>query len=290
MADINYLCQQLILINKKYESYSFVDIDFIELFGLKFKIKYTLDNLNQIKKKITTKYYSLALKYHPDKHIDNNDLVINVINSFVNITEIKSGEFLSFISDIYQMLLNLITEDPELLINLVNGNTEEILGKFDYNGDFYNLKKRFDYSFNTEYIKPDIEQVDEFENNLERILEIKINEEEILSLIEQEKEKRELVKVEQILTETEIETNQFNEVFDNVKYNNTEFYSTDIQAFNFNKNYELSAGKSADYATDIDEAFKPININSKIDTKIISYEELLTQRESQDKSFKSSLI
>jgi hypothetical protein len=286
MADINYLCQQLILINKKYESYSFVDIDFIELFNLNLKI----DNLNQIKKKITTKYYSLALKYHPDKHTDNNDLVINVVNSFVNITEIKSGEFLAFISDIYQMLLNLIIEDPEVLIKLVNGNTEGILGNFDYNGDFYNLKKRFDSSFNTEYIRPDINQVDEFENKLERISEIKINEEEILSLIEQEKEKRELVKVANIFTETDIETDQFNETFDNIKYNNNEFYSTDILAFNFNKNYELSAGKSSDYATDIDEAFKPININSKIDTKIISYEELLTQRESQDKSFKSSLI
>jgi hypothetical protein len=54
----SYLCQQLIEINKKYESCTFVDIDFIDLFGLN---KKNLDNSNSnidfniIKKKNSNK-------------------------------------------------------------------------------------------------------------------------------------------------------------------------------------------------------------------------------------------
>jgi hypothetical protein len=85
----SYLCQQLIEINKKYESCTFVDIDFIDLFGLN---KNNLDNsnidFNIIKKKIVTKYYNLALKYHPDKYANNTETIINLKNCFINIDEI----------------------------------------------------------------------------------------------------------------------------------------------------------------------------------------------------------
>jgi len=121
----SYLCQQLIEINKKYESCTFVDIDFINLYRLSNSDKSNID-LNLIKKKIVTKYYNLALKYHPDKYINNEESIINVKNCFINIDEIKSGEFIAFINDIHELLINLIVEEPESLINIINGNTEDV--------------------------------------------------------------------------------------------------------------------------------------------------------------------
>jgi hypothetical protein len=111
LTNTSFLCQQLIKINKKYESNSFVDIDFIKLFGLCPKpqrTQRTLEDINLIKKKMTAKYYNLALKYHPDKFVSSTESILNIINCFVSIDEIKSGEFLSFINDIYEMFNQMI--------------------------------------------------------------------------------------------------------------------------------------------------------------------------------------
>ena len=81
MANTNYLYKNLIDINKKYDSTSFVDIDFIELFNIK-----SIDTSN-IKKIITTKYYGLALKYHPDKYANTKEESIEINNEIENIIE-----------------------------------------------------------------------------------------------------------------------------------------------------------------------------------------------------------
>jgi hypothetical protein len=118
LSNNNYLCRQLLDINKKYESSTFIDIDFIDLFNL---YNQSYDDLNILKKKITAKYYNLALKYHPDKYININEEIINIKNCYITIDELKSGSFISFINDIYEMLINMIIQDTESLINLING-------------------------------------------------------------------------------------------------------------------------------------------------------------------------
>ena len=53
LTNTSYLCNKLIEINKKYESNSFIDIDFINLFGLRSNTKKTVADLDKIKKKLT---------------------------------------------------------------------------------------------------------------------------------------------------------------------------------------------------------------------------------------------
>ena len=78
--ETSYLYKNLIEINKKYDSCTFVDLDFIDLFSLSSPNTKTIDDLNNIKKKITSKYYNLAHKYHPDKHITNTESIIQIKN------------------------------------------------------------------------------------------------------------------------------------------------------------------------------------------------------------------
>jgi len=312
LANTSYLCKQLIEINKKYSSNSFIDIDFIDLFGLNSKNTKTIVDLDKIKKKLTAKYYNLALKYHPDKYLTAEESIISIKNCFVSVDEIKSGEFLSFINDIHEMFNNMMTEDPESLINIINGNTEDVLNKFDINGDYYNLKRRFDTNISTkEYLKPTDDQMREFEEELNKvkIADLKINEDQLKSLIEQEQDRRENLKVDRLFTETQQAdpkfNDMFNEVFDSTKnsFMNTpgndqndqsdlnNISNTNIMAFNFNNNYDLSTGISSTglstSITDISEAFGPIRVNNNSKPQTLSYEELLAQRESQDKIFKN---
>ena len=301
--NMNLLCKSLIDINKRYESATFVDIDFIDLFGLhSIKSISTNVNIDQIKKKITKKYYSLALKYHPDKYINSIDTVAQIKNCFVNMEDIKSGQFLSFIYDIYTMLNNMIVEDPESLINLINGNTDEILNKFDLNYDFNNLKKHFDNSHTKEYLKASDEQIKEFNNELEKqiVSEIKIELSQSNSLIEFENEKRNKLKIETIFTEEQQNSkefiNVFNEMFDLTKdktFLTENLNSSQIQPFNFNNSYDMNLGfvstGLSNTISDIAEAFEPIKVNSTIQTQKLSFDELLAQRKHQDKQFKQPL-
>lgn len=282
MEPINLLCKYLIEINKKYESTSFVDIDFLNLFGIR-------ENSENLKKKITTKYYNLALKYHPDKHTNNNESIINVANCFINIEEIKSGSFLSFINDIYEMLLNILKEDPETLLNLINGETDELLNKFDFNSDFNNLKRRFDKNVNKEYYRPNVEQINEFNNEMKKqsITEIKLDSSQMESLINLEQEKRNNLKIEKVFTEEEQQNTNFKEIFNNKFEDDKEVDETitTIQAFNYDDSSLTLIGLNSNIS-DINEAFGPIRVNNKIKKEILSYDRLLEERDNQDKLFK----
>jgi len=304
LTNTSYLCNQLIEINKKYESNSFIDMDFIELFGLLSQTTKTLADIDKIKKKLTAKYYNLALKYHPDKFSSSVKNIINIKNCFVSTDEIKSGEFLSFINDIYEMFNNMFIEDPENIINIINGKTDDLLNKFDINGDFYNLKRRFDTNLNSkDYLKATDEQMRNFEEELDRakIADLKINEDQLKSLILEEQDKRENLKIERLFTQEEqIETEfnkKFNDVFDTTKtsYLNSsnetlDEKSNNILAFNFNNNYDLSVGVNSiglsTSITDINEAFGPIRVSNNLAQQHLSYDELLIQRRTQEDLFK----
>lgn len=308
LTNTSYLCNQLIEINKKYENNNFIDMDFIDLFGLQSQTTKTITDIDKIKKKLTAKYYNLALKYHPDKFSSSVENIINIKNCFVSTDEIKSGEFLSFINDIYEMFNNMFNEDPESLINIINGKTDDLLNKFDINGDFNNLKRRFDTNLNSkEYLKATNEQMRDFEEELGRakIADLKINEDQLKSLILEEQDKRENLKIERLFTQEEqIETGfnkKFNDVFDTTKtsylnssnetFNETlDEKSNNILAFNFNNNYDLSVGVNSiglsTSITDINEAFGPIRVTNNLAKEHLSYDELLIQRRTQEDLFK----
>jgi hypothetical protein len=299
----NYLYKKLTEINKKYESNSFVDIDFIELFGLISKSLNTIDKLNQIKKKITAKYYNLTLKYHPDKYINISENFISIINCCVIIDEIKSGEFLSFINDIYIMLNNIIINDPDSLINIINGNMNNILNQID-NSDYYNLKRRFDSNINKENIKATDDQMEEFKNELNKtkIIDSKINENELNTMIINEQDKRDNLQIETIVSLSEKSDTQFNTIFNEIFDNSKNIILNDLETieitpFNFNTIYDLSIGNQHGFInstniytsmTDISEAYIPIKINNNLKTNLISYNEIIEQRIIQDKIFKNA--
>ena len=277
---INILYKYLTEINKKYENTSFVDIDFIKLFSLK-------EKSNNLKKIITTKYYNLALKYHPDKHMNSNESVINIINCFINIEEIKSGQFLSFINDIHNMLLDILKDDPQILYNLIDGETEELLNQFDFNTDFNNLKRRFNKNIDKEYYTPNEEQINEFncQINNEKITEIKLDPNEMKSLINLEQDKRNNLKIDNIFTEEEKQSENFKEIFNNKFYDiEIDESNTSIQPFNFNDNNLTLTGINNNIS-EIKEAFEPIKVKKKIGN-ILSYEQILEERNTQDKLFK----
>jgi len=201
----SYLCQQLIEINKKYDLCSFVDIDFIDLYDLQ---NYNNIDLPIIKRKITTKYYSLALKYHPDKYISNEDTIINIKNCFINVDEVQNGQFLSFINDIYELLINLIDEEPESLVNIIQGNTNEVLNKYDLNTDHNILKRRFNNE--TQKLSMKIDKNDEYlekiieEMKCNLIIDKKMDKNEMDIKKNEEIEKRNQFKLEEVFTEAQI--------------------------------------------------------------------------------------
>jgi len=305
LDNINFLCQKLTEINKKYESKTFVDIDFIELFGLHSNQNKTIDNIDQIKKKLTTKYYSLALKYHPDK-VKFSDNIVNIKNCFINIDDLKSGEFLSFINDIYEMLKQMIEEDTETLINLINGDHDDILNKYDINMDHNQLKNNYirNTIINDNLVVSDV-SIDNFKKQLDKIKisEIKIDEEQIKHLIDNELEKRDEIKIDNLFTKEQKEStdfkNIFNETFDNEKnvlLNEDIIESScyDVQPVNFNNNLSITevdaytTSKISNTIYDIKEAFAPLKISTRLKSQNkLSYDQYLMERDSQDKLFKT---
>jgi hypothetical protein len=307
LTNTSYLCNKLIEINKKYESNSFIDIDFINLFGLRSKTTKTVADLDKIKKKLTMKYYNLILKYHPDKCTKSDKNIINIDNCFISVDEIKSGKLVSFITDIYTMFNEMMSDDGDIesLIEIINGNTDDFLNKVDMNGDYYNLKRRFDGNVNKDYVKATEEQMREFEEELNKvkIADSKINEDQLISLIELEQNKREKsVEIERIFTQEEQFEPDFNKKFNDVFDTNKNSYmgtsttsdndstNTNIMAFNFNNNYDLSIGVSSvglsSSITDLSEAFGPIRVNNNMKQQSLTYEQLLVQRREQENLFK----
>jgi hypothetical protein len=317
----SYLCQQLIEINKKYESCTFVDIDFIDLYGLSNSDKSNID-LNIIKKKIITKYYNLALKYHPDKYINNEESIINVKNCFINIDEIKSGEFIAFINDIHELLINLIIEEPESLINIINGNTEDVLNKYDLNADHNILKRRYNNEIKTDYERANEDQIKKFEDELKNslIIDNKLTKEDLEYKTILEKDKRKDFQVEKVFNEEQLNklgefdengkpkfnllfnsvfedhkeiiinetqiTNTNNESFDNA-FQNQEIQ--EIQAYNSVGSLNtLAYGSLANTISDLSEAFSPIKVNKNNISEQLTYDQLMVKREEQDKIFKNA--
>lgn len=316
----SYLCQQLIEINKKYESCTFVDIDFIDLYGLSNSSTQNADtdiDLTIIKKKIVTKYYGLALKYHPDKYVNNNDDIINLKNCFIKVDEIKNGQLLAFINDIHQLLINLIIEEPESLVNIIKGNTDQVLNKYDLSADHISLKRRYQNDMiNTEVRPATEEQLRQFEEEMKRniIIDTKMDKDEMLSKADEEITKRSEFKVEEVFTEEQLSqlkeidenglpkfNNVFNSAFENHKdsvisvSNNDEdgsydkmFSNTnDIQPYNFgNGQTMLAHGSLSNSISELSEAFGPIKISKQ--SHQLTFEQMMLQRDEQDKLFKNA--
>lgn len=308
----NYLCQQLIIINKKYEYNSFVDIDFIQLFGLN-DIN-AQNDINVIKKKLTTKYYNLSLKYHPDKHLNNENTIVPVINVPININEIKDGSFVSFINDIYNMLQYIIKNEPETIINIINGNASELLN-FDLISDHYSLKKNYTLPHTQEYTKPSENQVENFRSKLKsnQIIETKLLDTELNNLIETKNDERSKLTIEKQFTDEQTSDKHFNKVFNNTfddQKNSTIFNdeqdndqtlemclrgygkSCEVKEFNDSMDLSLVAGELSKTISNIDEAFSPIMVNNKLKvskkTPEEMYAEMLEQRCVQDDIFKDA--
>lgn len=309
LTDTSYLCSKLIEINKKYESTSFIDIDFIDLFSLRTMTAKTMADIKNIKKKITTIYYKLMLKYHSDKFMSHKENVIKINNCFICVDEIKSGQFASFINDIYEMFNEMLLDVSGLenFLEIISSNTDDVLNKFDINSDFYNLKRRFDMNINSkDYLKASDEQIKEFKTDINKIkiVDSKINGDQIKSLINSELQNRaNSINTERLFTEKEQLEDGFNEkfnnVFDSAKNLNTDTseqldtnsINTDIVAYNYDDNCNLSFGNNAtnltNCITELSEAFKPIRVNNIIKTQQLTYEDLLTQRKEQEDFFKN---
>ena len=252
----------LIEINKKYETTTFIDIDIIELFNLK---SYT-------KKTITSKYYNLALKYHPDKYNnDNTETLLQINETIIEINDIKKGLFLSFITDIYKLLIDNIND----LFQLIDGNFNSI----NNNGDHSKLKQSSKKNI-------EIENNNKFQN--EKISEIKLNNNEIQKLIENEKEKRYKLKIEKIFTDTEEKSDKFKNIFNDkfeISIPETETCH-EIMAYNeLNNDNRLISTKTTNSISDIDEAFQPMKINRKLIREQITYEEIVNKRCIDAKNF-----
>lgn len=295
MSNSEYLYERLLTINSTYETASFIDIDFIELFNIQ--------ETSDIKKAITSKYYSLALKYHPDKYRKKTeDIVIN--NTLINIDEIKNGLFLSFINDIYKTLIDMISIDVDILINLLKNNKESILN-LNYGGDH----KKLSQSYRQQEILPTppmpTDESIQTTSLKDTISEIKISNEEIAKLIEDIKLERSTITIEKVFTDDDIQSesfyNKFNDKFNNeqpqinIESNSNQF--NNILAYNEStksiqqkdlSTYIANSSKISKSIsiTDINEAFKPIEIDRKVKLKKITYEELLIIRQTENDNFK----
>jgi hypothetical protein len=265
----DYLISKLTEINKKYETNSFIDIDFVELFNLQ-TLRETID-IEIIKKKLTSKYHNLILKYHPDKFINNGDNIIEVNNIYIYIDDIKLGYFLSFISDIYDMLIYILKNNLDDLIDLING---EIKNKsFD---DLKNNQKDI-------YIKEDI-SIDDYKifTDLELIeLKKNFNNEKINNinkLIEDENNKRKTIVIEKIFTDEQKKESEFNSLF-NSKFiekninNNKNKESTNILLYSSN-----NLNNMKNHFCNLDEAFILQNINLDKHKNNITYDEYIKER------------
>ena len=245
----DYLISKLMEINKKYETNSFIDIDFIELFNLQ-TLREIID-INIIKKTITSKYHNLILKYHPDKYIDN-------------IEDIKSGCFLSFINDIYDMLMYLLNNNLDILIDLINGEIK--------NKSFNDLKNNQEEI----YIKED-NTINDYKIFTEtELIELKKNfkDEKIDNINKLIEDKKKTIVIEKIFTDEQNKKSEFNNLF-NSKFieKNKNKESTNILLYSPNN---LNTMKN--YYCNLDEAFIIQNINLNNYKNNITYDEYIKER------------
>ena len=264
MEGSNNLSEKFIPINSKYEDQSFIDIDIIDLFGLKNLITDNMD-VKMLMKKLTTKYHNLSLKYHPDKFVNNDKEIINIKQCMIIVEEIKNGMFLSFINDIYNILKDIIKNDPSDLINIANGNISHPTD------DFYDLKKKIER-------KPAETKADRPIHNIEKITEQKITDRDIGRLMQEEITKRNKLNIVNVFDQPDFDartTQKFKEKFNN-KFEETKETCDEQPANEMNLddmaintqigiyigNLEGCFGRSSN-VTDLEEAFKPIKVPKK---------------------------
>ena len=72
------------------------------------------------------------------------------------------------------MFINMMVEDPEILINIINGDTKSILHNVGIDGDFNNLKQIFNIKANNNYMKPS-----DFELKKIKVVDLKIDEKQL---------------------------------------------------------------------------------------------------------------
>jgi len=258
-------------INTKYEKYDFSNINYIDLFELT-KIS-QIDHIF-IKKYITTKYYSLALKYHPDKYKNN---LSNISNIIVDSEDIKTGIFLSYINDIYKYLLFILINEYDNMVCMINDTY--IINNHDCLYLKMNIKDNV-------YIKPSDQQLKDFQNNLINIKDEKINDYTLNKLIDDEKINRNLFKIEQIFTTKDITDNKFINKF-NTKFEINSIINDEIIQEIQPYNYDITIiSKSISL---LEEAYAPIKIN-KYNNIIYTYNDIINAREEQDIIFKNPKI
>lgn len=299
-----------------YESLSFIDIDPIELFGLRPKNNEPYTDFNIIKRKITKKYYKLVNRYHPDKFNNStmvNETTLSIKHCLVNVCDIVDGSFAAFINDLYQLFISSIEKSPEDLINLINNADNMLLN--DHTFDHQGLKKHFDQNVAKEYITPTEEQLNVFNSKISKIEEEKLTETDILDLVQQEKNKRTENNITNIFENYDINDPSFNDIFNNTFLNtkNNDKYedkliehsNNDVQAFNWNNSnnslldsvfntqdtqkLSTNASPSNSKITSLDDAFGPMRTGEYVEQKM-TFEQLLLQRNEQNAMFKSNAL
>ena len=282
--EIDLLNNYLLEINNKYQSTNLLDLDFCILFKLNYLESSEINNKSILRKKITNSYYKLALKFHPDKFKDNNTEYISINDVYIKSDYVKNGLLLSFINDIYNMILDLLENQIEILINLINKSDIKATNEAK---NFIDLKEQQNIPISNKISGNDIIN---FRNELKKINidEKKIGDDEIVNLINDLIKTRNNLNIEKTIKN--YDNNNFNEIFNNdfienklKKYKLAK--NNEIMPFNFSHNYIIKRNNVN--ITDIDEAFKVLEIDYNYKIKLSkNIDELQNTRKNDEKNFK----
>ena len=286
-------------ISRKYELEHFTNIDFIKLFKLH---KAKSHEINDLKNHIKRIYLKLILNYHSDKYhqyatqsveANSSEYVYNPdIDYSVRMDHILSGKMVSYISDINEMLNEVLIKEPEILISLIKGDIDKVLFESSYIKDFSNLKNGYGSLVDKEYKKASEEQLKEFESKNSKVIDTALSLEELEQLINTSNEEREKVKVENLFNEEDMKDpnfmNKFNSTFDNMtsKLDNQETF--ELMPCNYNQyslnSYDNLFGGNSTF-NQLEEVFQiPNRGNMNKQIKQMSYEEILKERAEFDKT------
>ena len=285
-------------ISRKYETEHFMNIDFVKLFKLH---KAKSHEINDLKNHIKKIYLKLILNYHPDKfshyatqsvEANSSEYVYNPdIDYSVRMDHILTGKMVSYISDINELLNEVLIKEPEILISLVKGDIDKVLFESSYIKDFSNLKNGYGNLVDKEYKKASEEQLREFDSKNSKVIDTVLSLEELELLINNSNEEREKVKVENLFNEEDMKDpnfmNKFNSTFDNMtsKMDNQETF--ELMPCNYNQ-YSLNSYdnffEGNNGFNQLDEVFQiPNRGNNNRGIKQMSYEEMLKERADFDK-------
>lgn len=290
-------------ISKKYETENFMNIDFLKLFKLH---KAKSHEINDLKNHIKKIYLKLILNYHPDKFShyakqtvaeNSSEYVYNPdIDYSVRMDHILSGKMVSYISDINELLNEVLIKEPEILISLIKGDIDKVLFESSYIKDFSNLKNSYGNSVVKEYQKASEEQLREFESKNSKVIDTALSLEELEQLINTSNEEREKVKVENLFNEEDMKDpnfmDKFNSTFENLTPKTDNQESFELMPCNYNQyslnSYDNFLGNSN--FNQLDEAFQiPNRSISNRPIKQMSYEEMLKERADFDKSERKTI-